>query len=154
MNVRIWRHALEPPALKGVSPHIYAMHHMPYRKGTMDFNLYNFFHYIKYISHGHIELCYRYTGAYPNTFFHLLLFWAFYEHIISHLVISYSSLVIYMIAITIRQCVYLFYDICPVIFVIFVIYHVTVYSLSLGLRTNTLARLSTLFLSICIKPLS
>ena len=53
-----------------------------------------------------------------------------------------------MIVITIRQCVYLFYDICPVIFVIFVIYHVTVYSLSLGLRTNTLARLSMLFLSI------
>jgi hypothetical protein len=37
-----------------------------------------------------------------------------------------------MIAITIRQCVYLFYDVCPFILVILVIYHVTVlYTLSL-----------------------
>ncbi len=69
-------------------------------------------------------------GPIQTTFSNYFHFWAFYEHIISHLTISYSFLVIYMIAITIRQCVYLFYNVCPVILVILVIYHATVYSLS------------------------
>ena len=65
MNVRIWRHALEPLALKGVSPQKYAIRYIGREQWTQ---LIQVFHYIKYISHGHIGLCYRYTGAYPPPF--------------------------------------------------------------------------------------
>ena len=57
-------------------------------------------------------------GAYTKVF-PLHLFWvvltAFYEHILSHFVISYSIIRYVRYSIPIYQCVYLFYDMCPVI---------------------------------------
>ena len=72
MNIRIWRYAPEPPALKGVSPQIYAIRHIG--RATIGLAYTSFFHYIKYISHGRLGPCCRCTGAYPRPFFHLLLF--------------------------------------------------------------------------------
>ena len=132
MNVRIWRHALEPPALKGVSPQIYALRNIG--RATIGLAYTSFFHYIKYISHGRLGPCYRCTGAYPTPFsiysyfgYYLL---HFYEHILAHFLISYSLFVILIISITTMRCVYLFVDMCPVI-LLFVMYYDTVHSFSI-----------------------
>jgi hypothetical protein len=109
--------------------------HTPYRNGNNRFSLYKFFfHYIKYISHGRLGPYYRCTGAYPTPFssYSYLMYYLlhFYEHILSHFVISYLLFVIFIISITTMQCVYLFYDMCPVSS-LFVMYYDTVHSFSI-----------------------
>ena len=108
--------------------------HTQYRKGNNRPSLYKLFHYIKYISHGRLGPCCRCTGAYPTPFsiYSYLVYYLlhFYEHILSHFVISYSLFVIFIISITTMQCVYLFYDLCPVISY-FVIYYDAVHSFSI-----------------------
>ncbi len=137
MNVRKWRYAPEPPALKGVLPQIYAIRHI----GRKTIELaYTSFSLQKYISHGHIGPCYMYPGVYTNTFSFTLImvvFTALYEHILSHFVNSYSLFVISIFDTYLSMCVPILWYVSS--YLLFVIHYDSVY-LSLLLHTNTLAR--------------
>ncbi len=71
MNVRIWRYAPEPPALKGVLPQIYAIRHIG--RETIDLAYTSFSLHKVHISWPRRTLLYVHRGLY-KTFFCLLLF--------------------------------------------------------------------------------
>jgi hypothetical protein len=106
MNVRKWRYAPEPPALKGVLPQIYAIRHIG--RETIDSAYTSFSLHKVHISWPHRPLLHVPRGLYTNLF-SLHLFWvfltAFYEHILSHFVISYSLLVISLFNNYLSMCI-------------------------------------------------
>ncbi len=71
MNIRKWKYDSEPPAMKGVLPQIYAIHHIG--RETIEL-AYTSFPLHKYISQGHIGPCHLYPGVYTNIFF-LYTYW-------------------------------------------------------------------------------